>query len=315
MPILQTAELAMQYETAGRGRHALVLVLVHGNFATWRWWKPILDAPPKGFRVFAPTLRGFGGTHTPAPARSVDVLARDLYAFVRGLGLDRFHLVGHSLGGAVTMQYALTWPDTLASLGLVAPAPGDGLEAMRARPDMIGTLLRWTDPTWVSSRLMLVQTLRWQRFVGARRQTLARALARMMPAAVPDAIDFEALLADALAIDEHVVVDTYEALRRWDIRARLVELDVPVRVLAGRHDALVPLPALEALAGALPRARLDIWEHVGHSPQLERPAEFSAWLGEVRPRPLEELRERLRRMLVRLQRLLRRAPRSLPAPE
>lgn len=39
MPILSTSELAIHYETAGRGRN--VLVLVHGNFATWRWWKPI----------------------------------------------------------------------------------------------------------------------------------------------------------------------------------------------------------------------------------------------------------------------------------
>jgi 3-oxoadipate enol-lactonase len=311
MPILETAELAIHYETAGRGRHAIVLV--HGNFATWRWWHPILTRPPRGFRIYAPTLRGFGATHSTTRARSVDILARDLHAFAHGLGLDRFHLVGHSLGGAVALEYALTWPSTLHSLDLIAPAAGDALEAMRARTDAMGTMLRWTDPQWLASRMMLHQTLRWQRYIGAHRATLARALAGMMPSAEPAAIGFEALLADALAIDELVVIDTYEALRRWDIRARLQELAVPVRVLAGGRDALVPVGSLEALARGLPRARLDVWPDVGHSPQLERPAQFATWLEQVRPARFVLLRERVRAAMARLHRLLRRTQRSLPS--
>jgi len=310
MPFQPTPDVAIHYETAGRGRHALVLL--HGNFATWRWWRPILERPPRRFRIYAPTLRGFGATHATERARSVDVLARDVHAFARGLGLTRFHLVGHSLGGAVALEYALTWPETVQSLGLVAPAPGDGLEAMRARADMLGAVLRWTDPTWLASRIVVLQALRWQRFVGMRRDTVAHALAGMMPSAAPDAVDFDALVADALAIDELVTVDMYEALRRWDIRSRLAELEVPVRVLAGRRDALVPLDALEKLASALPRATLDIWDEVGHSPQLEKPAEFAAWLARGQPTALARLRERARRFLARLQRAFRRAPRSLP---
>jgi pimeloyl-ACP methyl ester carboxylesterase len=306
MPVLETPELAISYETAGRGRHAMVLV--HGNFATWRWWKPILDRPARGFRLFAPTLRGFGATSAAPRARSIDVLARDLHAFVQGLGLDRVHLVGHSLGGAVALEYALCWPRTVASVALVAPAAGDGLEAMRARNDAVGMMLRWTDPTWLASRIMLVHALRWERFVGTRRDTLARALAEMMPSAEPGAIQFDALLADALAIDETVVVDTYEALRRWDVRPRLPALALPVRVLAGARDALVPLASLEALTRALPRARLEVWDDVGHSPQLEKPAEFATWLARVRPSPLAQLRQRLRGLFLTLRRwLLRRA--------
>ncbi len=311
MPILSTADLAIHYETAGRGRTAIVVV--HGNFATWRWWRPLLEQPPRGVRIFAPTLRGFGATSSPARARSIEVFARDLHAFVQGLGLDRFHLVGHSLGGAVTMEYALTWPETLQSLSLVAPAPGDGLETMRSRDDAVGTLLRWTDPSWATSRFVLLQTLRWQRLAGTNRETIARALAAMMPSADPVAVDIDTLLADALAIDEQVVIDTYEALRCWDVRARLPALQVPVRVLAGRRDALVPLHSLETLARTLPRGRLDVWSDVGHSPQLEKPAAFVAWLDEVRPRLFALLRDRVRGLLARIRRAGKRAPRSLPS--
>lgn len=308
MPIVDTPELAIHYETAGRGRHALVLV--HGNFATWRWWKAVLDAPPRGFRIYAPTLRGFGATHGAMRPRSIDMLARDLHAFVCGLGIERCHVVGHSLGGAVALQYALTWPEHVASLGLVAPAPGDGLEAMRGRGDSVGAMLRWTDPTWLSSRIMLLQALRWQRFTGMHRPQLARALARMMPSATPATVDFDALLADALALDEQVIVDVYEALRRWDIRHRLPELDLPVRILAGRDDALVPLHALEALASALPQGQLEVWDHVGHCPQLEKPAEFAAWLSRMRPPQLARARASVRGLAALARRWLRQPPRK-----
>jgi pimeloyl-ACP methyl ester carboxylesterase len=218
------------------------------------------------------------------------VLARDLHAFVHGLELDRVHLVGHSLGGAVALEYALSWPETLASVALVAPASGDALEVMRSRNDAVGMIMRWTDPTWLASRLMLLSALRWERFLGTRRDTLSRSLAKMMPSADPASVQFDALLADALAIDEVVVVDTYEALRRWDVRARLPELAVPVRVLAGGRDTLMPPASLEVLTRALPCGRLEVWDDVGHSPQLEKPAEFAAWLARVRPGPLARVR-------------------------
>jgi pimeloyl-ACP methyl ester carboxylesterase len=159
---------------------------------------------------------------------------------------------------------------------------------------------------------VLLNTLRWQRFLGTHRSTLARALAGMMPSADPARIEMDALLADALAIDEQVVVDTYEALRRWDVRARLPALPVPVRVLAGGRDALVPLHSLEALARAVPRGQLDVWHDVGHSPQLENPAGFVTWLEQVRPRRFAQLRAGMRRLAARFRRLFARTQRRLP---
>jgi pimeloyl-ACP methyl ester carboxylesterase len=302
VPVLDTPELAIHYETAGRGRTPMLLV--HGNFASWRWWKPILERPPKGFTIYAPTLRGFGATRATERARSVDVLAADVRAFARGLGLERFHLVGHSLGGAVSLQYALTWPDTLRSLALIAPAAGDGLEAMRSRSDVLGFVMRWADPIWSTARIALLHAMRWERFLGTHRGRLAHALARMMPSADPAVIDFDALLADAVAIDELVVVDTYEALRRWDVRDRLAKLEVPVRILAGRRDVLVSVESLDVLGRALPHARLEVWEDVGHSPQLEKPTELAAWLAHVRPPLSARMRDAVRRLTSRIRRLL-----------
>jgi pimeloyl-ACP methyl ester carboxylesterase len=132
----------------------------------------------------------------------------------------------------------------------------------------------------------------------------------MMPSADPAAIEFEALLADATAVEDRTLLDIYEALRRWDVRARLPNLALPVRILAGRRDALVSLASLEALAGALPRAQLDVWDDVGHSPQLENPDAFAGWLARTHASPFTRVRTALSAFAARLRRIFAR---RLPA--
>src|SRR5215470_11251063 len=184
------------------------------HYATARWWQPLLDRAPRGLTLYAPTLRGFGATRGEYRARSVHELAEDLRELVRGLGVERFHLVGHSLGGAVALQYALDWPETLRGLDLVAPAPGDGLEAMRSRRDLVGRVMAWTDPELPGSRWRLEMGMQWSRLLGTYTPSIASALARMMPSADPEQVDFSALLADATAVDDRTLLDVYEALRR-----------------------------------------------------------------------------------------------------
>lgn len=297
MPYLDTPGLRFHYEAAGTGRTKAILL--HGNFATSRWWQPILERVPRGFTIYAPTLRGFGETRGDGRARSMLELAEDIRELARALSIDRFHLVGHSLGGAVALQYALSWPETLRGLDLVAPAPGDGLEAMRSRSDFMGRLMAWTDPDLPASRLSLAMGMQWSRLLGTYRPSIANALARMMPSADPETVGFEALLADAAAVADATLLDMYEALRRWDIRARLPQLRVPTRILAGRRDALVSLESLEALAAALPRAELAVWDEVGHSPQLEAPEAFALWLARARPSWLARLRAAFGRLFTR----------------
>lgn len=63
MPFLQTPDLNVHYQQAGSGDTRLILV--HGNFASWRWWQPIFERLPAGWRAYAPDLRGCGDTDRP----------------------------------------------------------------------------------------------------------------------------------------------------------------------------------------------------------------------------------------------------------
>src|SRR5918911_1694474 len=113
MALVDASGLQIHYEAAGLGPN--VFLLVHGNFASWRWWKPVFERLPPGFRAYAPDLRGCGETTGCAAGDdySIPQLSSDLSAFAEALELRSFHLVGHSLGGAIALQFALEHADRL----------------------------------------------------------------------------------------------------------------------------------------------------------------------------------------------------------
>ncbi len=278
-----------------------VLVLVHGNFASWRWWKPVLERLPAGWRAVALDLRGCGENSGGAPEESTSAyhipqLADDLAGFVDGLRLGAFHLVGHSLGGAVALQYALHHQPRVRSLTLAAPPPPTGLAAMREGTSSSARLLRSLDPGDSSSMAALRSSYRIQRALGTNRWMLRRALPEMMPAAVLDAALAASLLADAARMSPDAVVGFLQALHRWNVEAELPGLRVPTVVVWGARDVLVPRAGMEKMASLLPRGELVVWPEAGHSPQLERPDQFVALLA-VSARQL--LGKRLRLLLGR----------------
>jgi pimeloyl-ACP methyl ester carboxylesterase len=97
------------------------VLFVHGNVSSATFWEETMLELPAGYRGIAVDLRGYGDTE----AKPIDAtlgmgdMAADLHALVEALNLDRFHLVGHSMGGGVTMKYAIAHPARLLSLTLV----------------------------------------------------------------------------------------------------------------------------------------------------------------------------------------------------
>ena len=285
MPFVSTPRMRIHYEEAGAGPEKFVFV--HGNFASWRWWKPVLERLPSDWHAFAPDLRGCGDNSADPPddtrsAYAIPELADDLAAFVDAIPLRAFHLVGHSLGGAVALQYALSHESRVRSLVLVAPPPAAGLAGMREGTSSSARLLRRIDPDHQPSLDALHSGYRMHRALGTNRWVLRRALAEMMPGASLERAFAEALLADAARLRPDAVVGFLQALHRWNVEATLPSLGVPTVILWGEKDVLVPRAGLEKMARLLPCARLVVWPESGHSPQLERPDAFMTLLASSR---------------------------------
>jgi 3-oxoadipate enol-lactonase len=274
MPYVDARGLRIHYRAAGAGPN--VFVLVHGNFASWRWWKPVLDRLPSGSVAFAPDLRGCGDTAGGTSRRGYTIprLAEDLRAFSDALGLTSFHLVGHSLGSAVATQLAIAHPEKVRTLALVAPTPATGLRAMREGSSRSARLLRTLDPEHELSMALLRSSYRVHHALGTNRWMLRGPLAKLMPGADLAARDMELLLRDAARMSPDALIGFYRALHRWDVSAELRSLRVPTLVLAGGMDVLVATSWAHELAMLLPRGELRVWPDVGHAPQVERPDEF-----------------------------------------
>ncbi len=263
MPFIRTAQLNMHYETGGKGKE--VLLLLHGNFASWRWWQPILKNTPKGYRAYAPDMRGCGDTDQPEEGYTIVQHADDLEQLIQALHISRFHLVGHSLGGCVALQYALEYPRRVKTLTLVAPAPAQGQSVIHTSS---------LSSSFVSNASTLRSAFRLSERLGTYRKVLERALTRMMS---PNQIDgdFETLVDDAVRMSRSAAVGHIETLNTWDVQDALGTLNLPVLIIGGQNDRLIPPEALQKAAEKLPNGRVIIWPGMGHSPQLEQPGRFS----------------------------------------
>lgn len=245
MPDQDIGGLRLFYREAGHGPETMVLV--HGNVASSRWWDLVTPELSRRYRIIAPDLRGFGQSDKPGSGYTVTQFAADLAALVGALGLPPAHFVGHSLGGSVVMQFALDHSDLVRSLILVDPGPAEG---------------QYTP----AERFPLLQA------TAKNREYMKMAIAGVTPTLPRDDF-FEALLDDAMLAGD-VLIPVAKDLNQWNVQSRLNEINAPVLVLQGEQDTLVSVDALHRTVSGIAGARLEMVPGVGHSCEVENPAEF-----------------------------------------
>lgn len=266
MPFVQVPGLRMHYEQAGSGKRTLLLV--HGNFASWRWWRSLLQQPPEGFQVFAPELRGCGDTDKPDSGYHVEQLAEDLAYFIDALNLSYIDLVGHSLGGAVVTQFALDHPHYIRTLSLINPAPPEGMPDLQNDHSL---LFGFKLPN-MTGQPIFHQFLRDFRL---NQPALQQGFRKMLPELEHQDKDFfQTLVNDALRLPPEANAGFVRSLSTWSVQERLHECKLPVWILGGERDRVVAQDALERAAAALSHGYLQVWENCGHAPMLEEDEQF-----------------------------------------
>jgi pimeloyl-ACP methyl ester carboxylesterase len=261
--------LAMHYLVEGRGP-AVVLVHGLGGFAeTWRHNLPALAARAT---VYAVDLPGFGRSAKPAARYDLPYFARVLHAFGNTLGLPQVSLVGHSMGGAVCVTYALMHPsrvERLALVGAIVPGfrfPLSWGHRLATRPG-------------VGEALALC----------ACAPLIKAAIARCFWAPVRSEVDFlvdtdyrdrTGSLARAAWLAAIRALRTDLVVHRDDFRRALDTLDIPVLLVHGRQDGAVPPAHCADAVEGLPRAAVRWLDGCGHFPHIEHASVVNGWLGE-----------------------------------
>ncbi|MBA3943056.1 MAG: alpha/beta hydrolase [Herpetosiphonaceae bacterium] len=241
----------LQFHYLDTGNGAAVL-FVHGNIASSRWWLPTIERLPTGFRAVALDMRGYGLSDKPGTGYTITQRSLDLHDFITQLNLGRVHLVGHSLGGAVALQFTIDYPTLVRSLTLLASAPIDGMVAPRSLEAAIPTLL--------GNRAMFIQALR-----------------RSSPTG-PFGEAWERLVDDGLLTDQQAWIDAGRTLGTWNVERQVMTFNVPTQIVHGAADAVALPSTAEYAAHTIKGAQLNILEGIGHSPHVERPEEWTQQL-------------------------------------
>src|SRR5271168_4401937 len=120
---MNIASNGISIHVADSGQGALAVVFLHCWGGSTRTWDHVIAALPPGYRTVAVDQRGWGSSEHPTSGYSLAELADDTEGAIEALGLERYILVGHSMGGKTVQFLASRRPKGLAGLVLVAPAP------------------------------------------------------------------------------------------------------------------------------------------------------------------------------------------------
>lgn len=96
-----------------------VIILLHGFCGSSKYWSSLIPLLSEQFRVIAPDLRGHGKSDAPVGAYTIDQMADDILDLAHALELPKFVLLGHSLGGYITLSFAERYADRLNGFGLI----------------------------------------------------------------------------------------------------------------------------------------------------------------------------------------------------
>ena len=241
--------ITLHAEESGAGD--LALVFLHYWGGTARTWKSVIGALPADLRAVALDARGWGSSDRPADGYDIATMAADVEAAIGALGLKRYVLIGHSMGGKVAQLLASRRPSGLGGLVLVAPSPAQGKAlGPEERAAMKGAYansdaVRWTIDNVLAHRALALPLLE---------QAIADSLGGA-PAAKSAWSGF--------AISE-------------DVSAGLPRIAVPVLVIGGEMDKVDSVDMLRSVVlPALPHAALSVIAGTGHLLPLEAPRELA----------------------------------------
>jgi len=234
---------SLQVDDAGQGRSAVLFV--HSLAGNIGHWADALERCRTDHRAVAFDLRGHGGSAPPSgrDAFAIEALAVDVAAVADGCGLERFVLVGHSLGGGVALAYAGAYPERVARLLLLDPV-GDGTRL--PREEVQPFLDRLASGPYAST----IEPY-WESIAG------------------PDPAVRARLMRDLRATPRESVVDGFQAAMRFDPASALARYRGPtLAVVTPANDAPFSLHRV----GKLPYRVIG---GTGHWIQLDRPEEFA----------------------------------------
>jgi pimeloyl-ACP methyl ester carboxylesterase len=251
VPTLVTDQGIIHYETYGRGRP---VILLHGWLGSWALWRDTIEVLGKEFRTYALDFFGFGDSIDRSKSVSVDVYVDLVNQFMERLGIVKAPLIGHSMGGTVSLGVASRYPQRVVKVAVIgSPITGASLNPF----------LKLSGNRFIANIVYTVPVIKDGFIFGLTRLGAndGVALHRMVKE-------------DASKVSSDAFFQSIGTLHRTDMTPKLAEIKVPILGIYGRKDIIVSPKQSKHLLKYAPTASEAWFKNSGHFPMMDEPEQF-----------------------------------------
>jgi len=256
MPHQAVNGIKIYYEEQGQGEP---LILINGLAFPMDLWFAQIRELSKDFRVIALDNRGIGRSDQPDEEYSIPLMAADAVGLLKALGIAKAHVVGLSMGGFISQEIALTYPDVVNRLVLVATGMGGPRSQELGRPfwEKTTAAIMGKSPAEVYRTDMTLMTA--PGFAEKHPDLLEQSVALRMKHPQP-------LFA---------FLRQFAACSVFDNNSRAQNIAQPTLIILGQEDPIFPIPLADDFRQKLPGAKMIIYENCGHAILLEKADQLS----------------------------------------
>jgi pimeloyl-ACP methyl ester carboxylesterase len=248
---LVTEQGIVHYESYGRGRPVLLL---HGWLGSWALWRTSIEVLGGEFRTYALDFFGFGESGDKADNFSVDNFVLLVNQFMERLGIVKAPLIGHSMGGTVSLSTAIRFPQRIVKVVVIgSPIQGNSLNMLlHASGNPYFARLIWKFPNLVR---LFIQGYAY--FMANNGGAMSRMIGQ-----------------DLTKVTMESFFESIGTLRETDLRTGIEALQMPVMGMYGRKDIIVNPNQAKLLKQHIPHSRIDWYKDAGHFIMLDSPERF-----------------------------------------
>jgi pimeloyl-ACP methyl ester carboxylesterase len=247
---ITTDQGIVHYEVYGRGRP---VILLHGWLGSWGLWQETMAYLGRYYRTYALDFWGFGESGKKRETYAVQDFVALVDQFMDRLGIFEAPLVGHSMGGTVSLSVAIQYPQRARKVVVIgSPIVGSSL----ALP------LKLAGYRWIASMLF---NMMWA-FRGAMKVA--------SPYICSDPRFSQMMDHDLSSTTVESFLRSIASLRRTDLRPMLSQVHIPVMGMYGGRDNIVSPNEWKPLLAGVPHAKIVRWERAQHFVMLDTPQDF-----------------------------------------
>ncbi|MCZ6827401.1 MAG: alpha/beta hydrolase [Gammaproteobacteria bacterium] len=245
MPVVRIGSHSLHYETNGDGEP---LLLLHGLGSSALDWDAQMLAFSSRYKVLAPDLAGFGRSDKLTQPHSIAEYADDIFGLLDYLGIDRCHVLGHSMGGAVAFQMGTEMPRRISSLIILNSLPSFVLDTVAKRLEYY-------------VRLLIVSLFGMQ--------PLASMVTKRLLPKEEHRVVAEKMSERYARNDRKSYVEALKAVAGWSVVDRLAVLTMPVLMISADQD-YTPVEEKRRYVEQIPNARLEVIRDSRHATPVDQ---------------------------------------------